>query len=189
MIFALILTASAAACFGGSETSNTGTADIEPRPGVEVNAANTDSKPEETPIKMEEIYPTADYSQNTPTDAMRTWVMATVNKDVPTLNRILSRPSLEMLEESAKAQGRTLGEALTEGAVRNISKNIPEFRNEKITGDAATVEFKDDTMNRFLTMSLVREDGKWKVAFDVFTRELLRMATEDMNKPAPKTGK
>lgn len=190
LIIAALLGGLAAGCFWNTPANNGGAAEnsaVNTAPAAN-ETADGGAPPKET-VKMEEIYPVASYSQETPTATMRTYIMATVNKDVPTVTGLLSKGSLQMVENAAKEQGRTAGEVLTAGAVENKSKKIPEFRNEKISGNTATVEYKDETMPEFLTMPLVKEDGQWKIALDVFRENLIKKLTEDMNKPAPKKPK
>ncbi|MEZ5427357.1 MAG: hypothetical protein R2747_13890 [Pyrinomonadaceae bacterium] len=192
MLLAGLLAALLIGCFASPEenTQRTKNTDINAQPSPAENApSNEPAETGDETIKMEEVYPVKEYSQKTPTETMKTYIMATVNKDVPTVKSLLSKGSLKMIEESAKEQDKTVGEILTRGAVDNKSKKIPQFRNEKVDGDQATVEYKDETMPEFLTMPLVKEDGKWKIALDVFRENLMRDLTEEMNEPARKNPK
>lgn len=145
-------------------------------PPVEERAPETVTKP----VEPEVSYPKESYSQASPTEAFKTYIMATVNKDVETLKKSLSKASLELIEKSAKEQGKSIEEILTGGAVQNESKKVPDVRNEKITGNTATVEFKDSSMPDFLTMPLIKEDGTWKVALDTFQKELLEKLSREL---------
>ena len=51
---------------------------------------------------------------------------------------------------------------------------IPETRNEKITGDNATIELHNEDANRWDMMYFVKEDGVWKIALDRTVEEMLR---------------
>jgi hypothetical protein len=51
---------------------------------------------------------------------------------------------------------------------------MPETRNEKISGDSATMELKNEDANRWDTMYFVKEDGAWKIALDRTIEEMLR---------------
>ena len=55
-------------------------------------------------------------------------------------------------------------EAVTEPGA--VTDKMPELRNEKITGDTATVEMKRDKSDKWDTVPFVKEDGEWKIAFD-----------------------
>src|SRR5688500_828273 len=124
----------AAACSSGEElNANLANAVNAPQ------EANTNAQHEKQP---EITYPKDSYSQASPTDAFKTYIMATVNKDIEGLKKSLSKSSLEFIEKSAKEQNKTVDELLMGGAVENESKTVREIRNEKITGNTATVEYK-----------------------------------------------
>ena len=57
---------------------------------------------------MKEVYPVKSYAQNTPTEAFKTFVKATINKDVEGAKKTLSNGSLEFIQESAEAQNVTV---------------------------------------------------------------------------------
>ncbi len=169
-LFAMVL-------FGcASNEPNSNAVDTTSVPPVEDKAPETAKKP----VEPEVSYPKESYSQTSPTEAFKTYIMATVNKDVDTLRKSLSKGSLELVEKSAKEQGKTVDEILTGGAVDNESKKVPEVKNEKINGDSATVDFKDASMPDFLTMPLVKENGTWKVALDQFQKELIEKLSREM---------
>jgi hypothetical protein len=75
---------------------------------------------------------------------------------------------MKMLEEQAKQSNKTVDEAFKEGmeeASKAVPATMPEVRNEKIDGDTATIEVKDDKTGNWETFHLVKEDGEWKVSF------------------------
>jgi hypothetical protein len=144
--------------------------------------ANETVKTENKPVEPEIVYPKETYSQVSPTEAFKTYIKATVNKDIEGVKKSLSKSSLEFVETAAKEQNKTADELLTGGAVENQSKKIPEVRNEKIEGNTATVEYKDETMPEFIKMPLVKEDGTWKIALDKFMQDLLKRVSEEMKK-------
>ena len=82
------------------------------------------------------------------------------------------------MESFAKMGNQTLDDSLKENA-----KLPPTFeaRNEKITGDTATVELKSQG-DKWETMPFVKEDGQWKLAFD----KLMENAFKDAG-PGPET--
>ncbi len=119
---------------------------------------------------------------NTPGDALKQYVAASQKGDIETMRRLLSKGSLELIEKSAKAQGTTTDEILRKESSVKI-QNAPEVKNEKIEGDTATVEIKNETNGAFdMKMPFVREDGAWKIARDKYIEELMKKATEDINK-------
>jgi hypothetical protein len=68
------------------------------------------------------------------------------------------------VEDKAKQSGKTVDEAMEEGARRSPMTALPELSNEKISGDTATVDANHQ--GETLTMLMVKEGGEWKVALD-----------------------
>ncbi len=108
---------------------------------------------------------TAKPAGSTPTDALKAYYDAAKRKDLDTVKRYLSRATLEMMEGIAKGQGKTLDQMFKEGSDRDAQMPTPEFNNEKVTGDTATVEIKAPNQP-LITMQMVKEDGDWKLAID-----------------------
>jgi hypothetical protein len=119
---------------------------------------------------------------NSPTEALRLYFAASQKQDIAAMKALLSRGSLELIEKSARLQNTTGDELLRRESSVKIQK-APATRNERIEGDAATVEIKNETSGDFdMTMPFVREDGKWKLARDKFVEESLRKANEEINR-------
>jgi hypothetical protein len=111
-----------------------------------------------------------------PTATFKTYFEAQKKKDIPAMKQSLSKTSLAMMEASAKQQQLTL-DKMIEGQLNNPSATVekmPESRNEKITGDSATLELHNEDANRWDTMYFVKEDGGWKIALDRTVEEMLR---------------
>jgi hypothetical protein len=89
--------------------------------------------------------------------------------DIQGVKRGMSAGTLKMLEEGAKKQGKSVDEALK--ADMNVPARLPEMENEKIDGDTATLDLKDEDGTR-ITMPFVKENGEWKVAVDKLMRQL-----------------
>lgn len=62
--------------------------------------------------------------------------------------------------------------------------HMPETRNEKITGDKATLEIKDkDTKDdKWMSFPFVKQDGVWKMAFEEYMKELPQRLKEEIEK-------
>jgi len=111
-----------------------------------------------------------------PSATFKTFFEAQQRKDVAGMKQVLSKTSLAMMEASAKQQGVTL-DKMIQSQIENPSARIdkvPEMRNEKINGDSATVELRNEDANRWDTMYFVKEDGAWKIALDRTMEEMLR---------------
>jgi hypothetical protein len=102
---------------------------------------------------------------STPTAVAKSFYDASKAKDVQGVKNALSKKSLAMMEAFAKMGNKTLDEALKDPD--SGAKQPPAFeaRNEKVTGDTATIEVKDEN-GKWQTMPFVKEDGQWKIALD-----------------------
>ena len=111
-----------------------------------------------------------------PGDTFKAYFEAQKKKDVAGMKQTLSKSSLAMMEASAKVQGVTV-DKMIEGQLEHPSSKVdklPEIRNEKIDGDKATIELRNEEANRWDTMYFVKEDSKWKIALDRTVEEMLR---------------
>lgn len=107
---------------------------------------------------------------DSPTVTLKNYVEASQKKDAEAIKQTLSGGTLKMIDESAKRQNTTLEEVLTKDA-GNAYKQVPETRNEKIEGDAATLEVKNAATADWDKIPFVREEGKWKIALDKFLQD------------------
>lgn len=62
------------------------------------------------------------------------------------------------MQKNAATQNTTVDELLSRDVGPPITK-VPEMRNEKIEGDTATLEVKNDATNKFERFPFVKEDG------------------------------
>ena len=111
-----------------------------------------------------------------PSATFKTYFEAQKKKDVAGMKQTLSKTSLAMMEASAKQQQMTI-DKMIQSQLENPSAKIdkmPETRNEKITGDSATLELHNEDANRWDTMYFVKEDNVWKIALDRTIEEMLR---------------
>lgn len=119
---------------------------------------------------------------DSPGETVMKYYEASQKQDIATMKSLLSKSSLELIEKSAKVQGTTADELLRKEASVKIA-NAPVIRNEKIEGDTATVEIKNETTGEFdMKMPLVREEGIWKLARDKYVEEVLKKANEAREK-------
>ncbi len=115
-----------------------------------------------------------------PTETLKAFKEASTTKDIETTKKLISKNTLALVEKSAKDQNITVDELLKKDDGVPFQE-LPETRNEKINGDAATVEIKDTAVNDWATLPFVKEDGIWKIALDKFVEDEQRKATEDKN--------
>jgi hypothetical protein len=92
-----------------------------------------------------------------------------------------------MMEDIAKSQGKTLDQMMKEGADRDIQMPTPEFSNEKIDGDTATVDIKAPNQP-LVTAQMVKEDGMWKLAVDKMMGKAAEAHPESSNESEKENG-
>jgi predicted lipid-binding transport protein (Tim44 family) len=97
----------------------------------------------------------------TPTEAYKTAYAARQKKDVQGLKRVLSKDIIGFFETIAEAEKKTVDDELKELAEKPQA-STDETRNEKITGDTATLEYIDEK-GQWKTMDFVKEGDGWKL--------------------------
>lgn len=114
-----------------------------------------------------------------PTETMKALNDASRKKDVETIKKLVSKSTLDQLEQSAQQQKTTVNELLRpeDGAP---FQELPETRNEKISGDAATIEIRNNATNDWETMPFVKENGVWKIAYDKFVEDIMQRMNEEI---------
>ena len=123
-------------------------------------------------------------SASTPTDALKAYFEAAKKKDIATAKKYLSSGTLKMMEDLAKAQGKTLDQMFNENAARETQMPTPEFSKEKVTGDTATVDMKVPNQP-VVTAQMVKEGGDWKLAVDKMMGNVKPPPTVEAPKPPP----
>lgn len=161
----------AALTFGGCNSTQTNNTAIVNQPTNQAKATN-------------ESQPSSQAGLDSPTETLKTFAAATKKKDAEAIKKTLSKSTMKVIEESAKQQNISVNEMLTK-AEDPEGKDLPETRNEKIDGDTATLEIKDDVTGEFDEMPFVKEDGVWKIALDVFMESMKKKILKDMKKPPP----
>jgi spore germination cell wall hydrolase CwlJ-like protein len=113
-------------------------------------------------------------SGSSPTATFKAFYEASKKKDAAGMRKALSKSTLDMFDKLAKAQNKTTDDMLKAVDKDDKSEKIPETRNEKITGDTATLEVKNDKTNKWDTLPFVKENGEWKIALDKFLEDMLK---------------
>lgn len=119
---------------------------------------------------------------NTPTQTMKNFIEATQKKDVEGMKKPLSGGTIKMMEGLAKMQGKTLDETIKEGDASSYEQ-MPEMRNEQISGETATLEVKNDKSSEWETLYFVRENNEWKIALDKTFEEAIKKSFTDWKMP------
>lgn len=100
-------------------------------------------------------------SLSTPTETYKTAYALREKKDIEGLKRVLSKKLLGFLDGMAQAEKKTVDDELRELCEKPQAKTA-ETRNEKITGDTATLEYLDED-GQWSQMDFVKEGNDWKM--------------------------
>jgi uncharacterized protein YeaO (DUF488 family) len=117
----------------------------------------------------------------TPVDALKAYTRAIKKKDAARMRELLSKGSLKMADDEAKSQKVATEEILQRETLFSEGQKTFKFRNEKIEGDKASIEF-EDAFGNWDTVFFVREDGAWKIAKERYAEEMIKKSEERMRK-------
>ncbi len=113
-------------------------------------------------------------SGSSPTATFKAFFEASKKKDAAAMKKSLSKGTLDMFDKLAKEQNKSTDDMLKEVDKDAKDEKLPETRNEKITGDTATLEVKNDKTGKWDTLPFVKENGEWKIALDKFLEDMLK---------------
>jgi hypothetical protein len=159
ILAALLGVACVTACQRAAE-SGTGNSNSGNRPANNTATQNTANTGQPSAATTDESQPQAG-SLATPTDAYKFGYTARQKKDLAGLKRVLSKEALDFLTEVGKEEKKTLDDQLRALAERPQAATA-ETRNEKISGDTATLEYLNER-GTWSTMAFVKEGSDWKI--------------------------
>jgi hypothetical protein len=84
-------------------------------------------------------------------------------KNIEGLKSVFAADVIDFLTEMGKSEKKSVDNELRD-LCEKPQWSTDESRNEKITGDRATIEYRDEDGD-WKTMDMVKEDGKWKLGF------------------------
>ncbi len=117
----------------------------------------------------------------TPIETLTAYTIAVSKQDTAMMKRLLSKASLKIHEEEAKAQNVSVDEIIKRDTLFPAEQRVFDYRNEKIEGDNATVEVKNN-FDGWDIISLVKEDGIWKIDKKGTSDQILNQVEEDQKK-------
>lgn len=112
-------------------------------------------------------------NRSSPTATFKAFFEASKKKDTAAMKKSLSKGTVEMFDKLAKEQNKSTDEMLKGLDKDGQEEKIPETRNEKITGDTATLEVKNEKTEKWDTLPFVKEEGEWKIALDKFITDMM----------------
>ncbi len=108
----------------------------------------------------------------TPVETLKAYTIAVKKQDTKMMKLLLSEASIKLHQEQAKAQGVSVDEIIQQETLFPATQRVFDYRNEKIEGNSATVEVKNDIGN-WDTVFLVREGGIWKIDKKRFSDQII----------------
>ena len=97
------------------------------------------------------------------------------------LKQNLSKNSLKSIKETSQRLDMD-EEYLIENSLGISKSGFPKIRNEKISGDTATIELKNDLTGKWDQMPFVKENGRWKIDLEKFTEDAVKEFNDNQNK-------
>jgi hypothetical protein len=157
LINSILIAGIAAASFGCGGQANSNVANSNTNQNVVTNA----NKAADAPTPAVEVAATG--SSATPTDAYRAAYALREKKDVAGMKKMMSKDVLEFLTMVGEEEKKTLDDEIATMFDKPQAKT-PQTRNEKISGDHASLEYLDGDGD-WKTMDFEKEDGIWKMSF------------------------
>jgi hypothetical protein len=144
---------------GNTETTN-GNQNSVNAPNTNTNTKTNADNPLET-TKKAEVATTNNAPTLTP--VVKAYCEAIIKKDEAALRKIYSQDTLKVFEKDMKAENKTsLAEFLSElDPIKDV--NQCSARNEKIEGDKAVANIKNENMTTGFDIEFVKENGEWKL--------------------------
>ena len=98
-----------------------------------------------------------------PVETFKQFVKAYKDVNIEDVKKLLSKQSIDWMTKEAKKEGKTLDDFLKEEIKEGnlVIKGDLEVRKEKIDGDNASFEFKND--DDWDEAHFVKDDGLWKI--------------------------
>ena len=184
-LLVIIFAAAVSACWSDSaENTNLSNAADSENSAVVSDAENADGENSSTADEAGSNE-TSGSKNLSPSETLEAFNEASNKKDVEAIRNLLSQRTLEMVDKKAKEEGKTFGDLIKEeDGMPPIE--TPEIRNEKISGETATIEIKNGVTGAYNTLPFVKENGVWKIAFVKFIEDNIKKANEQMDVPEGK---
>jgi hypothetical protein len=109
----------------------------------------------------------------TPVGTFQTYIKAFKKKDTTTMKLLLSNDTIKMHQQEAKAEGVSLDDIVKRDTLLAEGQTTVEYRNEKIDGDHATLEYKN-SYGSWETIPFIKEDDEWKIDKKGYADQMIR---------------
>ncbi|HJR07599.1 MAG TPA: hypothetical protein VJ842_10095 [Pyrinomonadaceae bacterium] len=161
LVVALFVLGLTAACQNSTETRSANGNQPAAQTATNTTSAATTSTPAAATTDAASDKSSSAGSLATPTEAYKTAYAARQKKDVQGLKRVMSQDILGFFAMMAEAEKKTVDDELKEMTSKPQGAS-DETRNEKITGDTATLEYIDEN-GKWKSMDFVKETDGWKL--------------------------
>ena len=161
LLATVVLLAGCSKATSNSNSTNTTNSNA----GTSKSPSPTDAQPSPSSTSK----PVTGSSGSGPAEVFQAYYEAIKAKDVGAVKSVFSKSMLTMMEDRAKRTNKSLDAVLAEGlehAREDIPEAMPETRNEKIDGDTATLDVRDEKKDKWETVHFTKEDGEWKLSLD-----------------------
>ena len=101
-----------------------------------------------------------------PTATMNAYYDALKRKDVAAVKKTVSDGFLKLIESAGVSDERAF-----QPMMERLPAARPATRNEKIDGDRATLEMRNEGEGRWETVAFVKEGGAWKIAPEQMSKD------------------
>lgn len=116
----------------------------------------------------------------TPLETLQAYTRAIKRKDITQMKLLLSAETIRMAENSAKVENVTVDDIVKRENLFTESQTTVRYRNVREEADRATIEM-EDSAGLWNTVTLVREDGVWKIDRKSFANQI-EQEVEQRNK-------
>ncbi|MEO7539922.1 MAG: DUF2950 family protein [Pyrinomonadaceae bacterium] len=117
----------------------------------------------------------------TPLETFKTYTKAIKAKDTAAMKTLLSDSTLKMHEQEAKAQNVSVDDVIKRETLFGEAQTTVEYRDEKIDGDKATLEVKNQ-YGSWETVPFVREGSEWKIDKQGYANQMIKDMEESNRK-------
>jgi hypothetical protein len=97
-----------------------------------------------------------------PVETLKAYTIAVKKKDATTMKLLLSAETLKIHQQEAQAQGLTLDDIVLRQTLFPADQRVFDYKNEKIEGEKASVEVKNN-FGGWDIIFLLKEEGIWKI--------------------------
>lgn len=124
---------------------------------------------------------TSELRLETPMQTFVAYTQAIKKDDAAQMKKYLSKETLKMAENEAKAQNVSTDEIIKRETLFSKEQRGLDFRNVKTDADKATIEIKNSS-GVWNTVQFIKEDDIWKIDKKAYADDLEKQIDEDIKR-------